>query len=107
MSFQAKLLVNDGTATIRMAGSLDSLSAPQLNELINEAADRAVSRLVMLMEGLTYLSSAGLRCLVYGHQRMPDGTQFILVGAQPAVAETIKLTGFDRSVVMQEPGATW
>ena len=67
-----------------------------------EAAEQEVSRLILLMQTLAYMSSAGLRCLVFAHQKMPAGTEIVLVGTQPEVAETIRLTGFDRSVVMQE-----
>jgi anti-anti-sigma factor len=48
--------------------------------------------------------SAGLRCLVFAQQKMPHGVQIVIVGARPEVAETIRLTGFDRAVVMQESG---
>jgi anti-anti-sigma factor len=48
------------------------------------------------------MSSAGLRSLVFAHQKMPPGMEIVLIGARPEVAETIRLTGFDRSIVMQE-----
>jgi anti-anti-sigma factor len=54
------------------------------------------------MDELTYMSSAGLRCLVFAHQKLPRGVDIVLVGTRPEVAETIKLTGFDRSITMQE-----
>lgn len=102
MSFTAKMHVADAAATLRLTGELDRTSAPRLNELIVEAAEKEVQRLVLLMEELTYMSSAGLRCLVFAHQKMPRGVQIVLVGTRPEVAETIRLTGFDRSITMQE-----
>src|SRR6266567_409372 len=105
MSFNAKMHVGDGTATLSLVGELDRLAAPTLNDLITEAAGQEVERLVLLMEELTYMSSAGLRCLVIAHQKMPRGVEIVLIGTRPEVAETIKLTGFDRSITMQESGA--
>jgi anti-sigma B factor antagonist len=102
MSFNAKMHVVEDAATIRLTGELDRLAAPRLNELIVEAADKQVKRLVFLMEELMYMSSAGLRCLVFAHQKMPRGVAIVLIGTRPEVAETIKLTGFDRSITMQE-----
>jgi anti-anti-sigma factor len=102
MSFNAKMHVADGAATLRLVGELDRHAAPRLNELIIEAADQHVKRLVLLMEELTYMSSAGLRSLVFAHQKMPRGVKIILVGTRPEVAETIRLVGFDRSIIMED-----
>jgi anti-anti-sigma factor len=102
MSLYTKMENEDGVVTIRLAGEVDSRSAHRLNELIIEAAAAAPSRLVLLTEDLTYLSSAGLRCLVFAHQKMGPGVEIVLVGTQPDVAETIRMTGFDRSVIMQD-----
>ncbi len=105
MSFSAKLHRDeDGTAVIRLVGDLDSRSASRLNDLVVEATAEPVSRLVLLMEDLAYMSSAGIRCLVFAHQKLPRGVDIVLVGARPEVAEVIRYTGFDRSVVMQESG---
>jgi anti-anti-sigma factor len=102
MSLQTKMDNEDGVVTIRLVGEVDSRSAHRLNELIIEAAAAQPSRLVLLTEELTYLSSAGLRCLVFAHQKMGPGVEIVLVGTHPDVAETIRMTGFDRSVIMQD-----
>lgn len=102
MSLTTKMENEDGVVTIRLAGEVDSRSAHRLNELIIEAAAAKPSRLVLLTEELTYLSSAGLRCLVFAHQKMGPGVEIVLVGTQPEVADTIRMTGFDRSVIMQD-----
>ncbi|GII66728.1 hypothetical protein Skr01_68130 [Sphaerisporangium krabiense] len=102
MAFKAKMQIEDGTATIRLEGELDGRSAPELNDLVVKAAEQHVDRLVLLLEELTYMSSAGIRCLVFAHQKMPEDAEIILVGTRPDVAETIRLTGFDRSIVMRE-----
>lgn len=104
MTFDAHMSIEDGAATITLFGELDARSAPRFNDLVIDAAKHRLSRLVLLAENLTYMSSAGLRCLVFAHQRMPRGVKILLVGAQPDVAEAIRLTGFDRSIVMQEAG---
>ncbi|MEU7528293.1 STAS domain-containing protein [Saccharothrix sp. NPDC042600] len=103
MAFEAKSHVWDGTATVRLRGELAAKSAGQLNRVIAEVSARPLTRLVLLLDELSYLSSAGLRSLVFAHQRLGRGVEIVLVGARPEVAETIRLTGFDRSVVMQEP----
>ncbi|MFD1934333.1 MULTISPECIES: anti-sigma factor antagonist [Nonomuraea] len=100
MSFQVRMNVEGDTATLRLSGELDGRSAPELNQLVGEAVERRVGKLVLLLDELTYMSSAGVRCLVFAHQKLPSGSEITLVGTQPEVAETIRLTGFDRSIVM-------
>jgi anti-anti-sigma factor len=104
MSFEAKLQIADKVATIRLAGELDATSAPRFNDVIIDAAKNGLTRLVLLAHNLSYMSSAGLRCLVFAHQKLPRGSEIVLVGAQPDVAETIRLTGFDRSIIMEAGG---
>jgi anti-anti-sigma factor len=104
MSFDAKLLMEDSVATIWLSGELDAGSARRFNDLIADAARHQPSRLVLLAEHLSYMSSAGLRCLVFARQKMPGAIEIVLVGAQPDVAETITLTGFDRSITMEQAG---
>jgi anti-anti-sigma factor len=104
MAFDAKLQIAGGVATIRLTGELDAKSAPRFNELIGQAAGRDLAQLVLIAHDLSYISSAGLRCLVFAHQKMPANVRIVVLGAQPEVAETIRLVGFDHSIVLQEAG---
>lgn len=106
MSFHPKSHVEDGVATIRISGELHARSAGQLDRLITEVAGQSLRRLVLLMDELTYLSSAGLRSLVFAHQRLGRDVEIVLVGTRSEVAEAIRLTGLDQSVIMQEPVET-
>jgi anti-sigma B factor antagonist len=105
MSFHARGHVSDGVATIRVSGELHARFVGQLNNVLTEVTSNHPSRLVLLLGGLTYLSSAGLRSLVMAHQRLGRDVPMVLVAAHPDVAEAIRLTAFDHSVVMQELAA--
>ncbi|WP_214319701.1 anti-sigma factor antagonist [Nonomuraea sediminis] len=101
MSFNVKMNVEGDTATLRLIGELDGRSAPELNDLVVQAVGQQVAKLVLLLDELTYMSSAGVRCLIFAHQKLPRDSEITLVGTSEEVAETIRMTGFDRSIVMQ------
>ncbi len=61
-----------------------------------------LKRLVLDLRKLDYLSSAGLRQLVYAQQKLSDDVRIVLVGASPRVTQTIQLVGFDQSVTLTD-----
>jgi len=101
MAFHAVLTTDGDVATIRLSGELDAHAAPVFRDRVEEAATGDLRQLVLEMEELTYLSSAGLRGLVFAKQKMGDDVQIVMVGPSESVTETIHLTGFDRSVTVR------
>jgi anti-anti-sigma factor len=103
MSFTANSTVDGGMAVITLEGELDSISAPQFRSEVQRITDAGpLERLVLDMTGLTYLSSAGLRGLVFARQKMRDDVDLVLVGATGAVEQTIRMVGFHHSVVFSD-----
>ncbi len=79
-----------------MAGSLDALTAPQMDAAMQEAfASSTPEKCVFCMEGVDYISSAGLRSVlgVAKIMRKTKGELFF-VGLVPAVKEVFDLSGF-------------
>ena len=98
MEFHAELQERPGMAILELEGDLDSTTAPVFREKVEEAAELDPAQLVIDLTNLDYLSSAGLRVLVFARQKMAESVALVLVGAGERVAETIRLTGFDQSV---------
>ena len=99
MPFTAEMTRNGTTVLITLEGELDALTAPTFRDQVERAADGELSQLVLDMSNLSYLSSAGLRGLVFARQKMPDEVRIVLVGTNDTVEQTIRMVGFQRSVV--------
>lgn len=102
MPFASALSISDDTATIKVAGELDAHTAPDFHESIERAAKLAVGKLVIAMHELEYISSAGLRCLIFARQTMDEAVTLAMAGVRPAVARTIRLAGLDNGIEMTE-----
>ncbi|MEB3220200.1 MAG: anti-sigma factor antagonist [Nostocales cyanobacterium 94392] len=100
MAFDASLEVINNIAKITITGELDASTAPQLKAKLEEAAAEEPKRLVLMMEGLEYMASAGLRMLIFAKQKMGNSVDIYMVGTQEMVLDTITKTGFDQSVFL-------
>ena len=100
MPFSATSEVTNGIARVTVSGELDASSAPEFKAAIEKVAADKPRKLVLLLNGLEYMASAGLRVLIFAKQKLGLGTTIYVVGAQPSIVETLEMTGFHHSVVM-------
>jgi anti-anti-sigma factor len=101
MAFNAAVEMTDkGIAKITLTGDLDGNSAPTFKAEVEKAAAEHPKRLVLLMDHLDYMASAGLRVLIFAKQKLGSGVDIYVVGAREMVKDTIEKTGFQHSVVM-------
>ena len=82
---------NGDTLTIALEGKLDTVTAPQLEAALKESMG-GIEELVFDFEKLDYVSSAGLRVLLYAHKTMAGRMKLIHVGE--LVMEVLEVTGF-------------
>lgn len=95
-------ILKDGTAEISLFGELDASVANDFKTAVEKAATEKPKKVVLMMKGLEFMSSAGLRVLVFAKQKMGTGVDIYVIGAQDAVRDTIEMTGFQHSVIMQD-----
>ncbi len=100
MSFEMTFRLSKQTAHIELMGELDGRSAPRLKEMVELAVARAPKRLVLHMRGLRYMSSAGLRVLIFAKQKLGPDVELVFVAAQGGVLQTLTRTGIHRSGVL-------
>lgn len=102
MAFNSSLEVTNGIAKITLTGELDAAAAPAFRDEIEKAAAQNVKKMVLILSGLDYMASAGLRALVFAKQKMGADADIFVIGAQESVTETLELTGFSSSVIAME-----
>ena len=98
MSFDISVTVRGRTVIMELAGDLDAATAPTFHQRIEDVDRNEVDQLVLDMTNLAYMSSGGLRGLVFAKQKMGENVEIVLVGVNSTVGETIRLTGFQHSV---------
>jgi anti-anti-sigma factor len=102
VAFSSSFSIDEGIATIRLSGELDAMTAPGFHETVERVAALAVRRLVISLHNLTYISSAGLRSLMFARQNMDEAVTLVMAGAPPMVARTIRLAGLDHGIEMTD-----
>lgn len=85
-------------AKITLVGEVDSLSAREFQKEIEKMAGESPDELVLFVENLTFISSAGLRVLIFAKQKMGSNLAIYIVKPQESVVETLEKTGLQHSV---------
>ena len=84
---------NSDETIIEIAGRLDTITAPSLEKAIDENIAQTKT-LVLDLQGLEYISSAGLRILLGAQKKMQQVGSMKLVNVCDAVMEVFDITGF-------------
>ena len=91
---------NDDALTLVIAGRLDTLTSPGLEEIISTELD-GVTDLTLDLAGLEYISSAGLRVLLRAQKKMAAAGTMKLVGVSPIIMEIFEITGFSEILTIE------
>lgn len=84
---------NGSTLSITVSGRLDTTTSPRLDSEIKQSISN-VTRLVIDMTDLDYISSAGLRVLLSARKIMNKQGEMIVKGANESIMEVFEITGF-------------
>ena len=81
------------TLVLALEGRLDTTAAPELEAVLKESLD-GVGALVLDMEGLVYLSSAGLRVILGAQKQMNRQGTMVVRYVNDTIMEVFEVTGF-------------
>lgn len=86
--------ITKGTeVTLKVDGWLDTQASPELEKAVSELESN-VESLVLDLEKLEYISSAGLRQIVAAHKKMNG--KLTLRNVQPDIMSLLSMAGFDK-----------
>lgn len=86
-------ITNGTEVTLKVDGWLDTQSAPELEKAVSEL-DGSIGTLILDLEKLEYISSAGLRQIVAAHKKMNG--KLTLRNVQPDIMNVLSMAGFDK-----------
>jgi anti-anti-sigma factor len=83
---------NAGSVTVKLNGSLDTATAPELERQLAPVLDATVKDLVFDLAQLKFISSAGLRVFSTARKQLKDrGGQASFVNMQPQIKEVFEI----------------
>lgn len=89
-----KLISRGNEGELILVGRLDANSAPEAEEIFREMIER-FDRVVLNLEHLDYISSAGLRTIKIIHMGMKKKNgELVLIHVQKMVMEVFEMVGF-------------
>ena len=99
MTLTIKVTPAESIVTLTLEGDIDTKTAPELHKELNTLALKELSELRMNLEKVSFMSSAGLRAIVFAKQKMPHSSRLYLIGASEMIVDTVKKTGLSQAVV--------
>lgn len=87
--------------TLMIEGRVDTLTAPELEKVFHDNAEKA-DKMIFDMNGVDYLSSAGIRAIVSAYKAMSNKDGLVLRGLRNNVLTIIRMTGLDKKLTIEE-----
>ena len=86
-------LKQDSHLTLKVAGRVDTITAPDFEKEIRENID-GITKLSIDIADVAYISSAGLRVLLSAQKIMNKQGEMEILNVQDAIKEIFDVTGF-------------
>lgn len=100
MTLTISSTTTDGFHLIILEGDVETKTAPALLDALTQIELSLIQELRIEMTAVSFLSSAGLRALVFAKQKMPHESRLILIGAADSIADVIQKTGLTQAVML-------
>ena len=79
---------------VRLEGNLDTNTSSETQDYLNKAMDDGATKLVVSLDRVEFVSSAGLRILLATAKRLGRGGVLRICGLNETVTEVFEISGF-------------
>ena len=100
MSLTIDVTQGDVHVTPILSGDVDTKTAPELLGHLTSLELQALEQLRLNLTDVAFVSSAGLRAIIFAKQKMPHASRLYLIGPSAEIVETITKTGLAQAVVI-------
>jgi len=98
MALLIDVVQGDLHVTITLTGDVDTKTAPQLLSHLTALDLHSLEQLRLDLQAVDFVSSAGLRAIVFAKQKMPHESSLYLIAASEQIVDTITKTGLAQAV---------
>ena len=98
MALTIEVVQNDVHVSITLAGDVDTKTAPELLSKLVALELNVLEQLRLDLQAVNFVSSAGLRAIVFAKQKMPHESTLYVIGASEQIIETITKTGLGNAI---------
>jgi anti-anti-sigma factor len=102
MESKAKVSYTNDVLSVHLSGRLDAANAPALSDELTKYKGKPIKNMVFFAKDLEYISSAGIRVIVFAKQRIGENATIYLIGAPETVLDVIRMTGLANFMVIQD-----
>ena len=92
----------ENTLNVLLGKDLSVDNASSLSEELSKYSGQGIERIVFDATGLIYLTSSGIRTLLYAYQDLGSKPEFIFLNCAKEIYEVLDLVGMTRFIKFQE-----
>lgn len=91
--------IENGALVASVTGRIDGTNAKQFEDDLMAKISEQSSKVVLDLEGLAYISSAGLRAILLIAKNLSQAdSELLICSLSPSVDEIFRVSGFDRII---------
>ena len=100
MNLNINKVDENGTLTIAVEGSIDTLTASDFENKVLQALE-GVKKLILDFAKVEYVSSAGLRTIILLNEKMEEKDGMTIKNINDEVKDVFEMTGFDELLTLE------
>ena len=100
MNVNINPIESNGTLTIAVEGSIDTLTASDFEAKVLKALE-GVKKLILDFAKVEYVSSAGLRTIILLNEKMEEKEGMTIKNINDEVRDVFEMTGFDELLTLE------